>query len=71
MWRGFGSGGVTGVASVRRCQTLFLCLIVPAVSKMDLMVAKAELISAIGYNSVVTYLRNGKKLNSRTEAGRE
>ena len=61
-WQGFGSGGATGVASVRRCQKLPPCWTepVPAGSKMDPPLAKAEPISNIGSISVITYLRKGK-----------
>jgi len=43
-WEGFGSRGITGVASVRRCQKLPLCPIkpMPAGSKMDLQKTAAK-----------------------------
>ena len=46
-WQGFGSVGAVGVASVRSCEKLALCLIkpVPAGSKTDLPLAKAKPIS--------------------------
>jgi len=64
-WQGFGSGGAIGVASERSCKKLPPCLIkpVPAGSKMDLPLAKAEPISNGGSASVITYLRGRK--NSR------
>ena len=65
VWQGFGSGGPTGVASVRSCQKLTLCPTepMPAGSKTDLLLAKAEPISHGGSASGITYLRKkGKKL---------
>jgi len=61
-WQGFGSGGATGVASVRSFWKLPPCQIKPmsAGSKMDLPLAKAEPISDSGNASVITYLRRGK-----------
>jgi len=52
------------VASVRSCQKLPPCLIepVPAGSKMDPLLAKAEPISNGVTSSVITYLSRGKKL---------
>lgn len=49
--------------SVRRCEKLRLCPIepVPAVSKTDLLLAKAEPISKGGSPSEITYLRMGKE----------
>ena len=63
VWQGFGSGGATGVASVRSCQKLPLCLTepMPAGSKTDPPLAKAKPISA----SVITYLRRRKTLRER------
>ncbi|KAK4810988.1 hypothetical protein QYF61_014460 [Mycteria americana] len=62
--------GATGVASVRRRQKLPLCPTepVPASSKMDPPLAKAEPISDSGSASVITYLRRGK--NCCTTAAR-
>ena len=61
-WQGFGSGGATGMASVRSCQKLPLCPTepMPAGSKTDPPLAKAEPISDGGSASVITYLRRGK-----------
>ena len=55
-WQGFGSREATGVASVRRCQKLPLCPIepMPAGSKMDPPLAKAEPISNDGSASGIT-----------------
>ena len=52
------AGGATGVASVRSCQKLPLCLIepMPAGSKTDPPLAKAKPIST----SVITYLKRKK-----------
>ena len=63
------TGGVTGVASVRSCWKLPLCLTepTPAGSKMDPPLAKAEPISDSGSASVITYLRRKKKLLGQTE----
>ena len=63
-WQGFGSEGTTGVSSVRSCQKLPLCPTkpMPASSKTDLPLAKAEPISDGGSASGITYLRKGKKL---------
>ena len=63
MWQGFDSGGHAEVASVRRQQGLPPCQTesVPASSKMDPPLAKAEPISDAGGTSVITYLRKGKK----------
>jgi len=60
------------VASVRSWQKLLLCLIepVPASSKMDLLMAKAEPISDGGSASGITYLRRGKNCCT-TATGRE
>jgi len=51
------------VASVRSCEQLPPCLTepVPAGSKMDPPLAKAEPISDIGSASGITYLRRGRK----------
>jgi len=69
-WQDFGNRGATGVASVRRCYKLPLCWTkpVPAGSKKDLQLAKAESISGTGSISVVTCLRRGK--NCCTTASR-
>jgi len=50
------------VASVRSCEKLPPCLIepVPASSKTDLLLAKAEPLSDSGSASVITYVRRGK-----------
>jgi len=55
-WQGCGSSRAIGVASVRSCQKLPLCLVkpVPARSKTDLLLAKAEPISDGGSASVIT-----------------
>jgi len=47
VWQRFGNGWASGVASVRSCQKLPLCPMepVPAGSKMDPLLAKAEPIS--------------------------
>ncbi|KAK4831883.1 hypothetical protein QYF61_020030 [Mycteria americana] len=62
MWQGFGSKGAAGVASVRRCQKFPPCLIepMPAGSKTNPPLAKAEPISNGGSISVITYLRREK-----------
>jgi len=62
-WQGFGSKGAAGVASMRSCQKLPLCPIapVPAGSKTDPPMVKAEPISNGGSVSVITYFRRGKK----------
>ena len=56
-WQGFGSGRATGVASVRSCQKLPPCLTepMPAGSKTDPLLAKAEPISNGGSTSGITY----------------
>jgi len=63
VWQCFGSRAATGVASVRSCQKLPLCLIepIPASSKTDPLLAEAEPISNGGRASVMTYLRRGGK----------
>jgi len=62
MLQDFGSRGATRVASVRRCLKFLLCLTVPmpAGSKMDPLLAKAEHISDGGSASARTYLGKGK-----------
>ena len=67
------AGGATGVASVRRCQKLPLCPIepMPASSKMDPLLAKAELISDSGSASGITSLRKGKSYCTAAIAARE
>jgi len=62
VWQGSGSKGATGVASVRSCQKLPQCSMepVPAGSKTDLLLVKAEPISDGGSASVITYLRRKK-----------
>jgi len=66
-------GGAIRVASVRSCQKLPLCLIkpVPAGSKRDPPLAKAEPISNSGSASVRTYLRRGRKTCGATAVKRE
>ena len=61
-WQGFGRGWPTGVASVRRCQKLPQCLTepMPAGSKTDLPLAKAEPIGDSGSTSVITYFKRVK-----------
>ena len=58
------AGGVTGVAPVRSCWKLPLCLRerepIPAGSKTDPPLAKAKPISDGGSASVITYLRRAK-----------
>jgi len=68
-WQHFGSGRAIGVASVGSCWKLSPCLIkpVPAVSKMDPPLAKAEPISGSGSASVITYLRRGRKEKNCSE----
>ena len=55
----FGSRGAVGVASVTKCRKLPPCPIepMPARSKTDPLLAKAEPISDGGSASVITYLR--------------
>lgn len=55
--------GAAGVAYVRRHQELPPCQIepVPAGSKTDLQLARAEPISSVRGPSVITSLRRGKK----------
>jgi len=56
------AGGAAGVASVRRDQELppYQTEPVPASSKADPPLAKAEPVSNTGGTSVVMYLRKGK-----------
>jgi len=63
---------VSEVASVRRCQKLPPCQMepVPAGSKTDTLLAKAEPLSDGGSASVMTYLRKGENCCTRA-AGRE
>ena len=65
--------GVAGVASLRRDQGIPPCLTepVPAGSKMDLPLAKAEPISNSGSASGITYLRRGKSYCTAAIAARE
>ena len=72
-WQGFGSGGPAEVASVRTCQKLPLCPIepMPAGSKMDPQLAKAEPINDSGSASGIIYLRRGKKPCTTETAARE
>ena len=64
--------GAAGVASERRHQKLAPCWTepIPAGSKMDLPLAKAELIRDGGSTSVITYLRKDKN-HYATAAERE
>ena len=66
-------GEVTGVASVRSCWKLPLCLTepIPAGSEMDPLLDKAEAISNSGNASVVTFLRRKKKLGQMETAAGE
>lgn len=59
MWQGFGSGGVERVASVRTFPKFPPCPTqpMPASSKMDPELAKAEPISDAGSPSGIMYLR--------------
>jgi len=61
-WQGFDSGGDAGVAAVRSCWELPPCLMepVPAGSKMDQPLAKAEPSSDSGSASGIKCLRRGK-----------
>lgn len=63
MWQGFFCGGYAEVASVRRHQRLPPCQTesVPASSKIDPPLAKAETISDAGGTSVTTHLRKCEK----------
>jgi len=62
-WQDFGSSRAAGMMSMRRDQELPLCLTktVPAGSKVDILLAKAEPIRNSGSTSVITYLRQGEK----------
>jgi len=64
--QGFRSRGATGVTSVGSCQKLPPCLTepMPASSKTDLTLAKAEAISDGASTSVVTNLRRKKTLRN-------
>lgn len=57
-----GGEGATGMAFLRNCQKLPPCLIepMPAISKMDLSVAKVEPITDGSSTSGITDLRRGK-----------
>lgn len=70
VWQGFGSGGLRGVASVRRYQKCLPCPTepVPAGSQMDPLLAKEEHISDGGRTSKIIYLQRGKPCAT---AGRE
>jgi len=61
-----------GVASVRRCQKLSTCPIktVPASSKRDRLLTKAEPISDVSSISAIRYFRKDKN-SCKTAAGRE
>ena len=63
------AGSTTRVASVRRCQKLPPCLIepMPASSKTDPLLAKAEPISNSGSASGITYLRKGKEVTGELQ----
>ena len=63
VWQDFGSGGATGVSSKRSCQKLPLCPTepMPAGSKADPPLAKAEPVRDGGSTSVIMYLKKGKK----------
>jgi len=67
------AGGATGVASVRRCWKLLLCLAeaMPGGSMMDPPLAKAEQISGGGSTSVIMYLRWGKNCYTTAAGGEE
>jgi len=69
-WQGFSSGGATGMASVRSCWKLPVCQIkpVPAGSKTDPSLAKAEPISDSVSASGITELRRGTKLQKERRA---
>jgi len=58
---------------VRSCKKLPPCLVepVPASSKMDLVLDKAEPISDGGSASVITYLRRGRKNCGEMAVNRE
>ena len=60
------------MASVRRCRKFPPCLIepMPAGSKTDPLLAKAEPISDGGSASGITYLRRGKKLHNKLQPER-
>lgn len=62
IWQDFGSRGTAGVTSLRKDQGLLPCWTrpVPAGSKTDPLLAKAEPIGEAGGASVITYLRKGK-----------
>jgi len=71
--QGFGSAEAIGVASVRSCWKLALCLIkpVPAGSKTDQPLPKAKAISDGGGASGITYFRKGRKQTLGETAVRE
>ena len=71
-WQGFGSSGAAGVASMKSCKKPPLCSTepMPASSKMDLPLAKAEPISDSDSTSVITYLRRGKKKKQNDSCSR-
>lgn len=68
--QGFQSRGAAGVASERRHQELTSCQtqLVPAASKMVLLLPKAEPVSDSGATFVIMYLRVKKPLCSSWEA---
>ncbi|KAK4830635.1 LOW QUALITY PROTEIN: hypothetical protein QYF61_012460 [Mycteria americana] len=73
MWQILGSRGASGVASVRRHLELPPCQTepVPASSKSDPPLAKAEPINNVGSASVITYLRRGKKCSTTAAERKE
>jgi len=73
-WQGLGSGGATGVASVRSCEKLPPCLIkpVPAGSKTDPPLAKAKTISNSADRCLIytgTCQKSGVECNQRCDGG--
>ena len=67
--QGFRSREATRVASMQSCYKLYSCLTepMPASSKTDPPLAKAEPISNCGSASVITYLRRGGKNPKRAQ----
>jgi len=70
-WQGFGRGGSAGVNSVR-CQKLLQCWTkpVPAGSKMDPLLAKAESINDVGSTALI-YLRKSRRVAQQQLVERE
>jgi len=68
-----GGGAAIGMASARRCEKFPPCLIqlVPAGSKRDLLLTKAQPVSHDGSTSVITHLRRGKKTAVKMAVKRE